>query len=102
MGICTLMDEGTELALGLHAATNIYGATMVSFAGSALQTPAVFRLQELNAELMLGAAFVAAAIFIAAAAYKYQWRDWGKLLLPIALETPPLAAAGEEEREEMG
>jgi membrane protease YdiL (CAAX protease family) len=102
MGLCTLMDEGTELAIGLHAATNVYGATMVSFAGSALQTPAIFRLQELNAELMLGAAFVAAAIFMAAAAYRYQWRDWGKLLLPIALEAPPLAAAGEEEREEMG
>lgn len=94
MGICTLMDEGTELALGLHAATNIYGATVVSFAGSALQTPAMFRLNELDAELMLGIALVAGLIFLAAAAYKYQWRDWGKLLQPIVLQ-PPLAEGAE-------
>lgn len=96
MGICTLMDEGTELALGLHAATNIYGATMVSFAGSALQTPAVFRLQELNAELMLGVAFSAALIFLAVAARKYQWQDWGKLWRPIELEEQ--LALGVEEK----
>lgn len=89
MGICTLMDEGTELALGLHAATNIYGAAVVSFAGSALQTPAVFRLREVDAEMMLLAAVVSAGLFLFVAARRYQWRDWGKLLRPLSFSPEP-------------
>ena len=79
MGICTLMDEGTELALGIHAATNIYGVTIVSFSGAALETPTLFKVEELNAELMLVAAFVACLIFLFIVAKKYRWSDWSKL-----------------------
>jgi len=79
MGLCTLMDEGTELALGLHAATNIYGATAVSFAGSVLQTDSLFRIKEMNAALLLAVALASALLFLAVASRKYGWRDWGKL-----------------------
>lgn len=79
MGICTLMDEGTELALGLHAATNIYGATIVSFSGSVLETPTIFRVEELNAPLMAITALLAGALFVLLAGRKYDWSDWGKL-----------------------
>ena len=88
MGICTLMDEGTELALGLHAATNIYGATIVSFAGSALQTPTIFRLRELDPIQVLIAAFVSAMLFLLVASRRYGWRDWGKLFRPLPPSTP--------------
>ncbi|MCB0559368.1 MAG: CPBP family intramembrane metalloprotease [Lewinellaceae bacterium] len=83
MGLCTLMDEGTELALGLHAATNIYGATVVSFAGSALQTPAIFRVKELDVALMLGIAIACGLLFLFVAARRYGWNDWAKLLRRI-------------------
>jgi len=79
MGICTLMDEGTELALGLHAATNIYGATIVSFSGSVLETPTIFRVQELDAGLMGIVALVSGILFVLVAARKYGWRNWSKL-----------------------
>ncbi|MCB0563644.1 MAG: CPBP family intramembrane metalloprotease [Phaeodactylibacter sp.] len=83
MGFCTLMDEGTELALGLHAATNIYGATAVSFAGSALQTPALFRIKELDVPLMLGIALASGLLFLFIVARRYGWNDWAKLLRRI-------------------
>ncbi len=83
MGVCTLMDDGIELAMGLHAATNIYGAAIVSFAGSVLQTPTIFRVQELDAGLMLLVALFAGGLFILFAARRYNWTDWSKLYRPI-------------------
>lgn len=85
LGICTLMDDGLELALGIHAATNIYGATVVSFSGSALQTPAIFRVESLDALLMLIASLVSAVVFIALAARKYGWKNWEKLYGPVEM-----------------
>ncbi|MEL6867899.1 MAG: CPBP family glutamic-type intramembrane protease, partial [Bacteroidota bacterium] len=36
LGIISLMDNSLDLALGIHAATNIFGAAIVTFDGSAL------------------------------------------------------------------
>ncbi|MFV0247414.1 MAG: lysostaphin resistance A-like protein [Tenacibaculum sp.] len=41
-GIITLLDEGTELALGLHAANNIVASLFVTTSWSALKTDALF------------------------------------------------------------
>jgi hypothetical protein len=83
LAICTVMDEGMEIALGIHAATNIYGATVVSFSGSALQTPTIYRIQELDAQMMLLVGFALALVFILIVAKKYNWSDWSKLYRPI-------------------
>lgn len=73
LGIITLLDNSLELALGIHAATNIYGALFVSFKGSALQTPALFRISEMNVSMMLVMFFAMAALFIVMAGRKYKW-----------------------------
>jgi len=78
LGIITLMDDSLELALGIHAATNIYSAVFVTFSGSALQTPALFKMAEVNISLMLPIFFLAAAIFILICSKKYAWTDWTK------------------------
>ena len=74
LGICTLLDRRLELALGLHAATNIYGATMVTFKESAIQTPAMFRLLHLDANLMTVIFLLSAVLFFTYFARRYQWR----------------------------
>ena len=38
----TLRDSGLELALGVHAANNLFTALFANFKGSALETPALF------------------------------------------------------------
>jgi membrane protease YdiL (CAAX protease family) len=38
----TLRDQGAELALGVHAANNLFTALFANFEGSALQTPSLF------------------------------------------------------------
>jgi uncharacterized protein len=83
LGVLTLMDERIELALGFHAANNVYSATLVTFSGSVLQTPALFTLSELNVRLMILGWFVPAFIFLAIVARKYQWQDWGKLFRKV-------------------
>jgi len=83
LGILTLMDESLELALGIHAANNIFGATFVTFTGSALQTDAVFRVTEVNTTFMIPVFYVLAAGFIYLCARRYGWKDWSKLYGPV-------------------
>ena len=92
LAICTVMDDGLEIALGAHAATNIYGATLVTFSSSALQTPAIFSLQEVRVDLMLPLSLVTAILFVFLVARKYKWSDWTKLTGPIEFDEPEAVA----------
>jgi hypothetical protein len=76
LGILTLMDDGLELALGVHAATNIYSALFVTFDDSAVQTSALFHTSEVNMGWMLAGFFVAAIAFIRIVSQKYNWGSW--------------------------
>ena len=83
LGILTLMDESLELALGIHAANNIFGAAFVTFAGSALQTDAVFRVTEVNTTFMIPVFFLMAGVFIYLCTRRFGWKDWSKVYGPI-------------------
>ena len=63
LAVITLFDNGLEYALGIHAATNIYGALFVSFKGSVLQTDTLIVANELNALEMLILMLVMILIF---------------------------------------
>ena len=76
LGILTLMDNGLELALGVHAATNIYSALFVTFDESAVQTAALFHTSEVNMGWMLAGFFAAAVAFILIVSKKYEWGPW--------------------------
>ncbi len=86
LGILTLMDDSLELALGVHAATNIFGALFVTFESSALQTPAVFKLQEVDVKYMIPVFFVAALLFTAVCARKYGWSDWSRVYGAVSID----------------
>ncbi|MEM1326026.1 MAG: lysostaphin resistance A-like protein [Bacteroidota bacterium] len=78
LAIMTLMDDGLELALGVHAANNIFGALFVTFEGSVLSTPALFKVLEINPALGTVFTLVFSAIFLLIASKKYNWVDWSK------------------------
>ena len=42
LALLTLRDNGLELALGIHAANNLFTALIANFKGSAVETPAIF------------------------------------------------------------
>lgn len=83
LGVLTIMDDGLELALGIHAATNIYGATLVTFKSSALQTAAVFSVDYVNINVMLIGLLIAATLFVLLCKWKYGWGSFSKLFSPI-------------------
>ncbi len=61
----TLRDNSAELAIGAHAANNLYAALFANYTNSALQTESIFLVTELDAVYALAAFWVMAIIFYA-------------------------------------
>ena len=87
-GIITLMDDGLELAIGVHTINNIYNAVLVTFPGSALELPTVFRIKEYDAWLSFGLEVLFFVFFIWICAKKYGWTDWDKITRKIIDPNP--------------
>lgn len=73
LGIIIILDNGLEIPLGIHAIVNIYGATLVTFPSSTMQTPAVYRMKEYDPKIMMVMFVLVAVIFFIIAAKKYYW-----------------------------
>ncbi len=83
LAIITIMDDGLELALGVHAATNMFGALMLSYEGAALQTDSLFRTSQID-PIMLTISFgILAVLFILICSKKYKWGSFRKLIDPF-------------------
>jgi membrane protease YdiL (CAAX protease family) len=63
MAYITLKDQRLELALGMHAANNIFTAIFANYTISALATPALFTVQELDAVYSLAAYILSIIVF---------------------------------------
>ncbi|HOZ87480.1 MAG TPA: CPBP family intramembrane metalloprotease [Bacteroidia bacterium] len=76
LGCVALLDEGLELAFGIHFAHNFISSLMVNSKGSVLKTYSVFESGAENpaAELLLwfGMAFITFVIFWS----KYRWKNF--------------------------
>lgn len=77
-GIVTLMDEGTELALGMHAANNIVAALFVTVDWAAIQTEALFiDISEPTLSMyMFIPVFIIYPLVILFFSRKYGWSNW--------------------------
>jgi membrane protease YdiL (CAAX protease family) len=83
MGIIVIMDDGLEIPLGIHAAVNIYGTAFVTFSGSTMQTPALFRMKEYDPAIMNTLSLIIAVVFLLIAAKKYKWKSLNKIFEKI-------------------
>ena len=72
-GLMTVLDDGIELAMGVHTINNLFGATLVTYKGSALQTYALFELTEINPAEDLLPLVVSGIALLAIFAAKYKW-----------------------------
>ena len=90
LGIMTLMDEGTELALGFHAANNLTAALLITSDWSVLQTPAVFKDTSIpSAGLnVLLPVFIIYPILLFILSKKYRWKNWKEKLTGKIVLTP--------------
>lgn len=92
-GIVTLMDEGTELALGLHAINNITAAFLVTTDWMVFQTDALYidtSEPSVTWEMFLPV-FVLYPLMLFVFSKKYGWTNWkeklnGKISEPINLK----------------
>lgn len=91
-GIVTLMDEGLELALGLHAANNIFAAFLVTTNWTVFQTDALYMdtsEPSVTIEMFLPV-FVLYPLLIFIFSKKYNWQNWqeklmGRIVEPILI-----------------
>lgn len=83
LGIITLMDDSLELALGVHAATNIYSSLFVTFEASSLKTAAIFEMKSVDMVEMLVAFFAVAAVYLWVVAKKQNWSGWASNCLGL-------------------
>ena len=92
-GITTLLDEGTELALGLHAINNIVAAFLVTTDWTVFQTDALFidtSEPSVGAEMFL-TVFVLYPLMLVLFSQKYGWKNWkeklfGKIEKPVIIK----------------
>lgn len=75
-GLVTLLDDGIELALGIHAANNILSSLFMTNKSSALQTAAVFNIEKINpyVDTLLLFVFAIIVLFIFSKKYKWNWK----------------------------
>ena len=79
LGILTLLDEGTELALGIHCANNLISSLLITSKNSVLQTDAIFNVIE-KPLFEFGSWLIMASICFFILHKKYTLSNW-KLIL---------------------
>lgn len=92
LGIMTLMDDGLELALGFHAANNLFTALLVTADWTAFQTYSILKdtSDPTNAALVdiVIPVFVMFPIILLILAKMYGWKNWKDKLFG-KVEEPP-------------
>jgi hypothetical protein len=80
LGILTLLDEGAELAMGIHCANNLVSSLLITSKNSVLQTDAIFYTTSENpgGEFIMWIAMASICFFILHK--KYSLSNW-KLIL---------------------
>jgi membrane protease YdiL (CAAX protease family) len=96
LAVITILDDGLEYALGIHAATNIYGAAFVGYEGSALQTDALVRVDEVDPVLMLVIFYIAFFVFLIIVKYRNKLLPWSSLFAPVNVQLSTMLPSDEE------
>lgn len=86
LAILTIMDDGLELAIGVHVVNNVLTALLITHDSSVLQTPALFKAETVDPVAGLYEIILVSGIFISIMAYKYKWGSFNKLFAKIRPE----------------
>lgn len=92
LGIITLMDEGLELALGFHAANNLFTALLVTADWTAFQTHSILKdiaEPEMSFIDMVLPVFIIFPILLLIFSKVYKWNNWKEKLFGEIHQPPP-------------
>jgi membrane protease YdiL (CAAX protease family) len=73
LGLISILDDGIELAIGIHAANNIFLAIFITHPSGAFQTDALFEVQRVNPVAGLIVTVAMCLIALAYFAHRYKW-----------------------------
>lgn len=72
-GLVTVLDDGIELAIGAHAANNIFGSVVVTSKASVLQTAALFEQKTVSPACETLELLVIGVVFVLILKFMYKW-----------------------------
>ncbi len=80
LGAITLLDEGLELAFGIHLANNLISALTVTSQTAVLKTDAIFYAKSEDAGAELVIAFCSIIVVFVVFWFKFKWKDFSLLI----------------------
>jgi membrane protease YdiL (CAAX protease family) len=86
LSVVTVMDDGLEAALGIHAANNLYGILVVNLEGSAIQMPSLFRAGNYDPKTGLITLVVFSAVSLVVFKLAFRWPGFKKVFAPLQKE----------------
>lgn len=89
LGVVSILDDGIELALGIHFINNAFFALFTTHSFSSLQTDALFEVKEINPEMELIWMIIYAVVAITLLGRIYRW-DFSIMNRKVAIHTPSL------------
>jgi len=72
-GLISVLDDGIELAMGVHAVNNVFLSLFVTHSSAAFQTAAVFSVKQVNPYMELVVLIISGAALVAFFYKKYNW-----------------------------
>jgi membrane protease YdiL (CAAX protease family) len=79
-GIMTLLDDGIEAAMGAHTANNVFLCIMVTNEFSALQTPALYEMHEMDPSVEFISMLITGVLVILILKIVLGWRNYVSML----------------------
>ncbi len=99
LGLCTVMDEGLEIAMGIHVVNTIFLSVLFTDQSNAIQTPALFNIIDTNFFISITGLIFISLLFLQLARLKYSWPEWKNLFIRIE---EPFVPEEKEYDEEIG
>lgn len=91
LGLITILDDGLELALGIHFINNFFLGIGVNYAGSAIKVKSAFQVLTMDPSMQWVGVLVSGAIFTTVAWLVYRFGGLKKLIKPLQMrDEPPL------------
>ena len=92
LGLISILDDGIELALGIHFINNALASLLVTHEASALQTEALFRVEDIDpvASLVSLAVSSVLVVLVLQRIYKWDFRVMNRKVLPALPPIPEM------------
>ncbi len=80
MGAITLLDEGLEIAFGIHFANNLVSSILISTPNSVIKTYSFFEVKSENPQMEMLSWSIMAVVSFVVFAKKYAWNNYRLLI----------------------